>query len=284
MKILVPIDFSENAIQAFRIALEFARKFDATIDLLHVIVEEFTLSDEFSFFSSDDSEEYRKKINDFLKKVTKQDNYKARLKKLKVKSFISFGDPKNIIIRSSEDYDMLIMGAKGEGKADEKILGSITEFVINNANCPVMSVPVNIEEFSIDKFILCEDFDQLDLETLDFFEKLNDLSSINIKFYHAVEVKDNENNLRIHNHSTFKKLVKKKLSSDEFFYDREVKPLPDAIIDHIQKSKAPILALVLRQQEAAKNTNLVTEVFRRGQTIILSFPKTMNYETVTNSN
>jgi hypothetical protein len=62
-----------------------------------------------------------------------------------VKQKADFGTPERRIVEraKSEGADLIIMSSSGKSKLARMFLGSVTEYVVGNAPCPVVAVPRN---------------------------------------------------------------------------------------------------------------------------------------------
>jgi nucleotide-binding universal stress UspA family protein len=61
---------------------------------------------------------------------------------IKSEAIVEIGSPTEIIIDTckSGQYDLIVMGSKGVGKVKRFIMGSVSQYVLYNASCPVMIV------------------------------------------------------------------------------------------------------------------------------------------------
>jgi nucleotide-binding universal stress UspA family protein len=153
-KILVPVDFSPNSMNALHVAAEIAHKSGAVLEMLHVNVAAIysTPLSEYvvvSKFEGDD-QQY-------------DDTAVSKLEKLKMELL---ADPAyanlNIQIRVEEGYlhsavrnvaqddavDLVVMGTKGTSGMNEFLVGSNTEKVIRTSPCPVLAVPEGTQTFA----------------------------------------------------------------------------------------------------------------------------------------
>ena len=150
--ILVPIDFSDCALNSLRYAAETAEKNDSSLVLLHVIdsreakrIAEYTkepLSDVTDRLKNQATQMFRR----FLSGWDQKDRIKETL--------VSCGPPfQEIAIKAREiDADIVIMGgygSRGKGQIDEIFFGSTVEKVIRLLPCPVLCVPVDWPEEDI---------------------------------------------------------------------------------------------------------------------------------------
>ncbi len=126
-RILVPIDGSENAGKALEYAAAIAREANAEITLLYVL--------ERSLFRSK-TEEAKKMGALILSKSTK-------VKGIELQQRLELGNPAKIITQMADkgDYDLIVMGSKGQGARMRFLLGSVSSHVIHYANRSVLIVP-----------------------------------------------------------------------------------------------------------------------------------------------
>jgi len=140
-KILVPCDFSDPAVQAFKTAVEIAGKSEGEVVLLNVIelpvMHESVLMPTLSFEEA------------FIKdmKAHAEKNFKKMIDKWakdgpQVSSFIEFGGTTPTIrdFVKENAIDMIVMGTSGASGVKEFFIGSNTEKIVRSAEVPVMSV------------------------------------------------------------------------------------------------------------------------------------------------
>ena len=140
-KILIPCDFSEQAVNAFRLAIDIANASNAEVHLLHVIELPIMHDDVLTPLPSFDE--------NLLKELAERAEIKLlELKKefvhehLFITSKIEFGP----IITNITDYvgkngiTLIVMGTKGVSGIEEVLIGSNAEKVVRHATCPVVVV------------------------------------------------------------------------------------------------------------------------------------------------
>jgi nucleotide-binding universal stress UspA family protein len=132
-KILVPVDASEHAIKATRLACDLAEKYDAEIEIVNVSQEK--ISEEYQrFIDLEYSEKEKKRFNKIL-----GDKGNEILKKVKntvqpkmdLNAVILFGDPATNIVdyARNNDFDTIIMGSRGMSDIKGLLLGSVSHKV-----------------------------------------------------------------------------------------------------------------------------------------------------------
>ncbi len=136
-KILVATDASDYSRRAFKTALEFARKFDAEVELLFVM--QMPLAYDSNVYSYIISPEEIVNEADRALKVTLggMDLSDVKLTQKKIQ-----GKPANVIIKEVEDenIDLVVMGSQGYGAIAGSLLGSVSQRVLHKAKCSVLIV------------------------------------------------------------------------------------------------------------------------------------------------
>lgn len=146
--ILVPTDFSKCAQIASDIAMELAKKSNAEIHFLHLLmtpVDWVNLPKE----EEDNFHETKKEINHAKSELSKLKR-KAEKLGLVVKDFLVFDKGREEIDLHTKHHvhDFIIMGSNGS-KGYKGILGSNTQRVIRNSSVPVLIVKGKYEDFKI---------------------------------------------------------------------------------------------------------------------------------------
>lgn len=140
MKILHPTDFSECATQAEAVAVDLARKLDAELVLVQVLVEAPLYSEGFI------SRRQVQTVYDAQRKWS-EEALEARAEQfrqsgIKASWRVRFGAPQEEIVRTAgeEGAGMIVMGTHGRSGLNRALLGSVAERVIRLAPCPVLTV------------------------------------------------------------------------------------------------------------------------------------------------
>lgn len=162
--ILVPIDFSEASEKILEESMKFAKAFDAKIVLIHVAlpVSENLISDggEFSYrdmpeigevgpmFSSpirydiardaiaNKLKEEHKKLLEYKKMITN--------KGVDARAILCEGGISETIINEAHylKTDLIVLGSHAHGALYKVLLGSITDGVLRDVDCPVLTIPI----------------------------------------------------------------------------------------------------------------------------------------------
>lgn len=138
-RILVPVDFSEHSAAAVEQAIEFAKAFDAEIDLLHSYqIGPGTVTPYGPAFPPNLYEELRVAASNQLAKVSD----KVRAAGIEVKAHLSHDVPSYAIIEAAKSLssDLIIMGTRGLTGLKHVVLGSVAERTVRGAPCPVLTL------------------------------------------------------------------------------------------------------------------------------------------------
>lgn len=142
-KILVPIDFSDNALNALSYARVLFNNEECTFFLLNVYVSNRSvmLSEEYNdAILGEMSDESEHELEALLKKLIKDNDHSNH-------EFKAISVPDTLLkainsVSAAKEIDYIVMGTKGAKGAKEIFLGSNTVKVINGTNkCPIIVVP-----------------------------------------------------------------------------------------------------------------------------------------------
>ncbi len=160
-KILVPVDFSQEAMYAVDLACQIARKNRAEITLLHII-------EDFQSVSRWDKEASAGKSYDALTDAaTNFANYQMdKIEKaeendgLHFARKIRFGNPFKHVSKSMAEMeaDLVVMGSRGVSGLDEVVLGSNTERMMRFAKSPLITVKKQTQLDGLRKIVFASDF------------------------------------------------------------------------------------------------------------------------------
>ncbi|MCC7418509.1 MAG: universal stress protein [Acidobacteria bacterium] len=190
-RILCPVDFSAASVRAFAHAAALARWYDAQMTVLHVV-------------PTFDSMSVRGGLGDPVHVVTptSREQVLAEMNRSlnmaaappRATSVAEAGDPQTTIIDQavSKGADLIVMGTHGRRGFKRLVLGSVTEAVLREAPCPVLTVPqqapADIAEAVTFKRILCPmDFSPSSLQALGFALDLARQADGLVTLLHVVE-------------------------------------------------------------------------------------------------
>jgi nucleotide-binding universal stress UspA family protein len=130
--ILVPVDLSEDSLEALRTGCEVAKQFSACLDMLHV-VEPLPPSADLMLVNVYD--DIRQDMQGELDKLPCSD-----LPLGSVRRIVRLGYAAQTItdFARNEGVDLIILGTRGRTGLAHLLMGSVAERVIRTAPCPVL--------------------------------------------------------------------------------------------------------------------------------------------------
>ncbi|MCW5910990.1 MAG: universal stress protein [Cyclobacteriaceae bacterium] len=164
-RILVPCDFSDPAVQAFKFAVEIARQSGGEVILLNVI-ELPVMGDSVLMPSLSFEEAFIKDM-----KVNAEKNFTKMKSKwaadVKLTTLVEYGGTTSSIRDFIEDnkIDLVVMGTQGATGMKEFFIGSNTEKIVRTSPVPVISVKGSTKVSSVKNIVFPNtlDLDQEDL-------------------------------------------------------------------------------------------------------------------------
>jgi len=169
-RILVPVDFSEEAENAAQVAVNIAKKSNGEVFLLHML--ELPESTEFMLFSQIEPMFFmdlaKKRFETFLK-LPFFKNVSVHTKILYFRAFNGIKDEaKNLNI------DLIVMGSKGVSGLSEVVIGSNTEKVVRHCEVPVLVIKESHKKFNIKQLVFASNFSSTGIKS---FQKVLDFSN-----------------------------------------------------------------------------------------------------------
>ncbi len=140
-RILCPLDFSEESLEALRTAGALSQHFNAELLIINVVPPVSTISEEadYSFYNFD-VPTFEDKLVSRAKRKLKSIISKHVSKKIKVRSLVQLGDPAQIIVKNAttKKADLIVIATHGRTHWTHLVFGSVVEKVIRLAPCPVL--------------------------------------------------------------------------------------------------------------------------------------------------
>ncbi len=140
-KILIPCDFSDEAVSAFRLAVDIAHSSRAEIHLLNVI-ELPVVHDELITPVPSFDERLLMELRDHAETRFKELGKEYAKEQVVIKTKVEFGPVISSITnyQEEENVTIVVMGTKGVTGLQEVLIGSTAEKIVRHATCPVIVV------------------------------------------------------------------------------------------------------------------------------------------------
>ncbi len=186
-RILVPVDFSEQAKVAAKVAAQIAKLTNADIYLLHML--------ELPTSVTIDSGNYASSSNapTSLLFVERAHEKFIRFKKqhflagINIIEIVQFNKAFEGILEETkkQDIDLIVMGSKGVSGIEEILIGSNTEKVVRRSEVPVLVVKEAPDDFKIDDIVFASNFK---FENRKTFQKIIDFAAFFDANLHLLKV------------------------------------------------------------------------------------------------
>ena len=157
-RILAPTDFTVHANAALETAADFARAFDATLILLHVI----DIPSYKAVFFDGDIQTPDQMAQNFamgqLKELTNESNFQG----IEVQTIVASGKIFSTIVEEAQKQtaDLIVMGAHGLTGLEQLVLGTNAKRVIHSTSIPVLTVKEPLKIHEIKKVAFASNFNQ----------------------------------------------------------------------------------------------------------------------------
>ena len=139
-KILVPVDFSDYSREVVTFAADLSRRYEAALHLLHVHQPmTSSLPDNSVLLTAAQLSRIHETLTQLLDdlKQTAQATLSTPVESTFLEGFAA-----NEIVRFAKDSacDLIVMGTHGRAGFKHWLLGSVAEYVVRTAPCPVLTV------------------------------------------------------------------------------------------------------------------------------------------------
>jgi nucleotide-binding universal stress UspA family protein len=145
-RILVPVDYSENSKPAVLLAADFAHRFDAELEFVHVWDRPSYVTDavmvrhpggEQRSLLDMVGENAERDMRDYLASLTLPSGLKSSHRLLS-------GEPASTLLKELETghYDLCVVGTHGRTGLAHLLMGSVAEKLVRLSPVPVLTVPL----------------------------------------------------------------------------------------------------------------------------------------------
>lgn len=139
-RILVPIDFSEDSQRALHVAQSLARDHGAVLLIAAAAPPPPPVTE-----SILPASEYPGLVAAIRRDL---DGVAATVKDLPVETHVTGGEPGPAIVAIANncDADLIVMGTHGRSGINRILMGSVAEYVLRHARCPVLTMKPGTEQ------------------------------------------------------------------------------------------------------------------------------------------
>jgi nucleotide-binding universal stress UspA family protein len=185
-KILCPVDFSENAMNAIHYAHEIAALEKATLILFHAC-RVHVIPDSNPYFGTDFEKLDCNVSEEDLGEIWKELARNRRPLEVQYKGIVKNGFLVEELVKTVEDenVDLIIMGTEGAHGLNKVLFGSITASIIEKVGCPVLVVPGEVPYKPIQEIVFSTDLRHEEQYELQYTIELARLFGAHISMLHV---------------------------------------------------------------------------------------------------
>lgn len=243
-RILLPIDFSDSAINALKYAMAFAKSSEAKLVLLHAYHIPIPAAEAGLTIDANLAEDF---INEGKEKMDKLYQNFPELDQLSEPYEIKMAFASEAIVNTAREIkaDMIIMGTHGASNAFDELVGSNTLHVIKKCNLPVLAVPVNYEEFRIKQILFSYDYHTISGKKV--IQPLIDFAMVFGSKLHIMHITDKLDKLHQGAISEAKMLEKYLRGISHHYHMTEGEHVEKTILDYINTHDIDVIAVMPRK-------------------------------------
>lgn len=249
-QILIPIDFSDQALIALDQSYNLARFYKAELTLLYVIDEGNTLNRIFHKPVDEDAvkSEIEKKLTELATEVSKKHG-------IKVNTLIGKGHvyDKILEVAGMISAKMIIMGTNGTVGLKKRFIGSNALRVVKEAECPVVTIKGKHPREGCKNIVLPIDLSKESREKVDSAIQLGNLYGATIRVVSVLFTNDefivNRLTRQMDQVKNFIKKAGVKCTAEMIKTTRGRESLAHAIIDYSNKVEADLI-MIMTQEES----------------------------------
>jgi nucleotide-binding universal stress UspA family protein len=252
-KILVPIDFSKTAHDAYLYARKLAEKLEAELEVVHVYTGSFNTNEPIVLEPLKGREEVLlDRIQAFCGDLGDTSDEVSTQLKVEKKALQSMNPP-NKLIKLSKETDLIVMGASGEHDLLEKLFGGVSSKVAQKAECPVLLIPKGATYNDPKRILYASNWESVQREFIEKVVKFGSNFGSGIDFVHVVEKSEKESFQTLEN-EIFNTLFKDKTPDFSFnlLETNGESPLK-GLSNYATKESSDLIVLVNRQDGMLEN-------------------------------
>jgi nucleotide-binding universal stress UspA family protein len=248
--VLVPVDFSEDSVNALDMAVHFANQMDYNVRLLHVIKDAVFYQRNFTLTNLVDVK--NEKVIHNLKEIISQ--YKSKVKN-EIDFRIRSGKVYNEIANQAKygEAELIVIGTHGTSGFEELWLGSNAYKVVNNSPCPVFSVRNSYRRHTINRIVLPIDDTPETRQKVPYAARIAKQFNALVYILQVTETKKDSVRERINEYAN---QVAKFFENNDIDFENEYlygNNLTDMTIDYALRKDADLITIMTEQSESTKN-------------------------------
>ncbi|QCR22559.1 universal stress protein [Pontibacter sp. SGAir0037] len=234
--LLVPVDFTDNALRSLEFAIEIARIANASVLTCHIYELSAVTPGLAEIVRKEFRLEEQAKMNSFLNRV----DYKG----VAVKTLLREGDTVSEIcsIIAEKEIALVVMGTGGGKSLVKKVFGTTAQAIAKKGLCPVLVIPAKAEIKAIESIVYAADFENGDEVSTSQLLKLKELFQASLIFLHI----ESEKQPNYIDNEYIKANLQANFPNETFeFVEIKNRNVAQGIADYVQQHNTSLLAFTV---------------------------------------
>jgi nucleotide-binding universal stress UspA family protein len=280
-KILVPVDYSDDAANAAIYALEIALKTKSEVIILHsyhvpVVATEAPVQT-YEILIENVQKDEDEKMEKFLSNLLKSGNGKYQSIEVKTKVQLGFAIEAICETAEIENANLIVMGTRGASGIKKALMGSNTNDVIKKGKIPVLAIPSGASFKGLDRIVFACDYRLTENE-----DRLYVLTELALVFDAEIlifNVVDDREKLPSFDHALQGLKIENVLRGAEHSYhfaDKDTRDVSEIIDEFILSQKADLLVTIPKKMDflgSLFHKSLTKEMACHSKTPLLALPE-----------
>ena len=272
-KILVPVDFSEYAHNALKVAIAMAKKVDAQLVLLHAFDIPVPSAEMGLVIDTNLAEDFERESEQKMKEL--YTTY-PELGSLVAFHKIKVAFPSDAIMEEidSGEIDLIIMGTHGAHSAFDELVGSNTLHVIQKSGKPVLAIPGISQMDSVKEILFA--FDYQSITNSHMLQPLVDFARSFAAQIHILHITEHIQKLDSDAIQEAKNLEQYLKDIPHHYHMLESKDVESGIEEYLQKHQIDVLAVMPRKHtlwDKIFKSSVTRKLIHHSNVPLLVFPE-----------
>jgi len=272
-RILIPVDFSDCAINAVNYAINFSKSTESRLVLLHAYHIPIPAAEAGLTIDANLAEDFIEEGKEKMEKLYKKF---PELEQLSEPYEIKMSFASDAIVSTAREIkaDLIIMGTHGASNAFDELVGSNTLHVIKKCNIPVLAIPLNNDRDQIKDILFSYDYHSI--KTKQVIQPLIDFAlSFGAKL-HILHITDKLDKLHTGAVGEAKLLEKYLRGISHTYHMIEGEHIESSILKYIDSHDIDIIAVMPRKHtlfEKLFQSSVTKQLVHHSKIPLFTFPE-----------
>ncbi|MDX5421044.1 MAG: universal stress protein [Hymenobacteraceae bacterium] len=265
--LLVPVDFSDNALQALNYAVDLAAKSRSRVLVCHVFETKAVLPGLASYVKGEFRRDAEQDMRSFVERID--------MGNVPVETVVVEGDTVREVTRLMEEngVTLVVMGTGGGKSLAKKMFGTTAEAIAKKGLCPVLVIPQGAAVTPITNIVYAADFENGDEVTTMQLLQVKDIFNANLTFLH---IKSSRQPDHIDDEYIKENLRRNFPQVDFNFVEIRNDNVAEGIADYVKANDISLLAFTMLSRhvlERVTHISVTSKLLHNLKVPMLAFPE-----------